>query len=222
MNHKITLALFQVTLIMIIISGCGVFQVSPTQKQPTPGINTTPVSSPVSKTLTEITNEVQPTSKAELVEGEVLQYHDNTLLIASGNEQISLTISIATSIWEGKSWIADIPVKTGDFATAWGEWNVDHSFKVDKLWINIVNLQGTVYKIEEDHGKTSFYMTDQYKHTDDIVISPLTVIDSLSAGITNKTFRDSHLLPKEGDYVEVIGRENNDGSILAVNISITQ
>ncbi len=65
-----------------------------------------------------------------------------------------------------------------------------------------------------------FLLADQYQQTDTIAISPLTEIYQGSTGVKS-TYGQNPVLPANEVYVEVIGREMEDGSVLAVNITLS-
>jgi len=122
-----------------------------------------------------------------------------------------------TIIWDGVSWIADIPTEKGDFITASGTWNTDGSFTAETLYINIVNLQGKVTNFIHDNESASFVIVRPRDEINRVIISPSTEI---YAREEKSTYREDPAVAQNGAYVEVIGRRLKDGSILAANINI--
>jgi len=212
-NFKCLFIAFQAALLMVLISGCGLTQNNQADNKLNPKTDSTRSIPLETKTLTQITINTEIAPKQVLLEGKILRYGDKSLEISQGENNYTLLLVPGTIIWDGIPWIAKIPNQNGDWATAWGEWNLDKTFTVDKLWINIVNLHGIVVKIEDDKNTTSIYFNDQNQRANHILVSPLTVI-------SNSTFSESHQLPKIGDYIEVIGREYKASDVQAVNITI--
>jgi len=187
---------------------------TPTETAPT-GLthsDVTGVSTPPNLGVTEF-------STSSLVEGRVVRFDDKTIRIATEKEEVDLDISKTTVIWDSIIWIANIPTKTGDFVTAWGIWNPDHSFAVRKLYVNIVNLQGRVSNIAQGSKGASFDITDQYQKTEHVIVSSLTEIYESSSG-DKSTYQENPKLPQNGEYVEVVGQKVGDESVLAVNITL--
>ncbi len=153
------------------------------------------------------------------LEGRVLEVDGGTLFVAWGNEKFRLTTSAATLVWDGIPWVADVPTRVDDFVFAQGIWKRDHSFDARKLYVNIVNLRGETSDVTPRGESATFLLADQYQHTDTIAIFPLTEIYEGTG--TKFTYEQEHLLPSNGSYVEVIGRKMADGSIMAVNITLS-
>lgn len=168
-------------------------------------------------TLPSSTN--SPPGSPSLVEGTVLTYDSKTILIKTENKQVILEISNSTIIWDGIIWIAEIPMEIGDFVIARGTWTSDNSLAVDLLYVNIVNLRGTVSKVLQNQDNASFSITDQNQIEDQVIVSILTKVYEINVS-GQSTYQESHLLPRDGDIVEVIGRKLKDGSILASSITI--
>jgi hypothetical protein len=135
-----------------------------------------------------------PTGSSGLAEGIIINYERQTILIKTENRQVVLEISKNTVIWDGISCIAEIPIQSGDFVTAWGIWNSDNSLAVEKLYINIVNLQGTASNIVQNQDNASFSVTVQGQSESRIVISSLTKVYQITTS-TQSTYKESHLLP---------------------------
>jgi uncharacterized protein DUF5666 len=151
-------------------------------------------------------------------EGRVVKLDGKTIRIATANEEVDLEVSPSTVIWDGITWVANIPTEAGDFVTAWGVWNPDHSFAVQKLYINIVNLQGRVSNVSQGTGSGSFIIADQYGKTQRVIVAASSEIYE-GAG-SGSRYGEKPVLPQNGEDVQVIGREMKDGSVLAVNLSL--
>ncbi len=153
------------------------------------------------------------------LEGRVLEVDAGTLFVASGNERFRLTTSAATLVWDGIPWVADVPTRVDDFVFAQGIWKRDHSFDARKLYVNIVNLRGKASSVNHQGQSATFHLADQYQQTDTIAIMPLTEICEDTGA--RFTYEQKHVLPSNGSYVEVIGRQMADGSTMAVNITLS-
>ena len=152
-------------------------------------------------------------------EGRVVNLDGKTIQIATANEEVDLELSSSTVIWDGIAWVANIPTEKGDFVTAWGAWNPDHSFAVQKLYINIVNLQGRASNVLQGTGSGSFVIADQYGKTQQVIVAASTEIFEGSAG-SGSGYLERPVLPQNGENVQVLGREMKDGSVLAVNLTL--
>ncbi len=153
------------------------------------------------------------------VEGRVLEVDGSTLFVASGTDRVRLTTSAATLVWDGIPWVADVPTRVDDFVFAQGIWKRDHSFDARKLYVNIVNLRGKTSAVTPQGERATFLLADQYQNTDAIAILPLTEIYEGTGA--KFTYEQKHVLPSNGSYLEVIGRQMADGSIMAVNITLS-
>ncbi len=152
------------------------------------------------------------------LEGRVLEVDGSTLFVASGTERFRLTTSAATLVWDGIPWVADVPTRVDDFVFAQGIWKRDHSFDARKLYVNIVNLRGKTSAVTPQGQSATFLLADQYQQADTIAILPLSEIyESTGAKFT---YEQKHALPSNGSYVELIGRQMANGSIMAVRITL--
>ena len=152
------------------------------------------------------------------VTGIVQRVDGQTLVIKSKDEEVKILISDQTINWEGIPWVSKISIEIGDTVIAAGRWNPDHTFAASSIWVNIVNLHGTVNKVLQNTNDVVFSMAGINQELVQVIINPQTRIYAQNS--IQSTFQDSHILPREGDYVEMIGRRLSDGSILAVNVSI--
>lgn len=153
------------------------------------------------------------------LEGRVLEVDGGTLFIASGNERVRLTTSAATVVWDGLAWVADVPTRVDDFVFAQGIWKRDHSFDARQLYVNIVNLRGKASAVNHQDQGATFHLADQYQQTDTIAIMLLTEIYEDTGA--KFAYEQKHVLPSNGSYVEVIGRQMADGTIMAVHITLS-
>ncbi len=83
----------------------------------------------------------------------------------------------------------------------------------------VFSIQGKVSDVAREGNSASFNMTDQYQKSDHIMISPLTKIYEGSVG-AEFSYQDDLILPRDGEYVEIIGRKRDDGTVLAVNVML--
>ncbi len=151
--------------------------------------------------------------------GRVVRLGGQTIRIATETEEVDLKISSATITWDGIGWIANMPTNVGDIATAWGARSPDHSFAVQKLYINIVHLQGKASSSIQGGQDASFVLTDSYQETERVTVAPLTEIYEAASG-GKLRYQENRVLPRESQFVEVIGRRMEDGSILAVTLTL--
>jgi len=154
-----------------------------------------------------------------LVEGHVIKLDSKMIHISTENGDVELDISASTVNWDGINWVSNIPTTIGDFITAWGIWNTDHSFTVQRFYVNIENLRGKVSNVIRGSKVASFDVMDQYQQINHINVLPLTEINQGGTG-TKSSFQENPVLPQNGEYVEIVGRALDDGSISAVNITL--
>ncbi len=158
-----------------------------------------------------------PFNPSALQTGRLVSLDDKHIHISAENGLVTLNVSTSTVIWDGITWIADIPSRAGDEITAWGTWNPDHTFAVQKLYVNIENLQGRASNVIKGNQGGSFDVADQYRKNEHITVASLT---DISQGNMQFSYQQHPLLPLNGGYVEVIGRRMQNGSVLAVRLTM--
>lgn len=127
-------------------------------------------------------------------------------------------MSDQSTVWDGITWVAEIPVRKGDFAIASGEWDQDRNiFLVQNLYINIYNIKGIVQSV--DVKSTKFTIGDLQLGNRTISVAPHSQILE-NGNVGPNQYQDVKVLPILGSYVEIIGREVDDGIIVAVYIYI--
>ena len=153
------------------------------------------------------------------IEGTVLEVKtDEIRILTPENQEIRLYIDNQSTIWDGIDWVAKGPIEIGDDAIATGTWKENNSgFIVKNLYTNIVNLRGDVEEV--DKGELEFTIDDPRQGNSRVLVKDLTKIYHVQSN-RQGTYQDTQILPNTGEYVEVIGRKLNDGTILAVNITI--
>ena len=155
------------------------------------------------------------------VQGKVqsVQDQDNEIIILSPeDDKIALYIADQSKIWDGRGWMAEIPVEIGDDAIATGFWNEDGSvFIVQNLYINIVYLKGVVDEVDKE--ELQFELDDPRQGRSAVLVSDFTEV-LLTIHKQQGNFQVMQTLPDVGNYIEIIGRKLHSGAILAVHITI--
>lgn len=139
-------------------------------------------------------------------------------ILSSENKTIRLRFTTGSRIWDGIEWIAEIPIEIGDDVIATGSWEEnDLVFVVQNLYINIVFLKGIADEVDKESFR--FKLSDLRQGENTVTVSPLTMI-YLSDSNQQGAFQDIQTLPTTSEYIEVIGREFNDGTVIAVTITL--
>jgi hypothetical protein len=156
-------------------------------------------------------------NEEELVEGELITTGKNEFVIRQmDGTDLKLKITDKTIYWDGNAWMGNLPIYTGDTITAFGKWNASGTdFQVDRYYTNLLNLSGIVEYVSGE--SESFQLNDQY---DQYFIFPL-LYRSEIVYERNENDPDIYydLLPRPGDYVEVVGRKIKGSDVLAVTIT---
>jgi|AutmiccommuBRH23_1029490.scaffolds.fasta_scaffold00944_17 hypothetical protein len=166
-----------------------------------------------------LSQEIPPGSKneEEMVEGELITTGKNEFVIRQmDGTDLKLKITDKTIYWDGNAWMGNLPIYTGDTITAFGKWIASGTdFQVDRYYTNLLNLSGIVEYVSGE--SESFQLNDQY---DQYFIFPL-LYRSEIVYERNENDPDIYydLLPRPGDYVEVVGRKIKGSDVLAVTIT---
>ncbi len=219
MNRCIDLRVFLVTgLFSLSVTACrplaGTSHAAATHRSGTTAAATTVSTSADFSTPTRLW--LTPFNPSALQTGQVVSLDDKNIHIYAENGLVTLKVSTSIVIWDGITWIADIPPRAGDEIIAWGTWNPDHTFAVQKLYVNIENLRGKASNVIKGNQGGSFDVADQYQKNEHITVSSLTEI---SQGNTQFSYQQNPVLPLNGEYVEIIGRRMQNGFVLAVRLT---
>lgn len=133
------------------------------------------------------------------VEGKVLEIKSNNELLIDtlDHNKIVLHITEKSSIWDGITWIAEIPTQKDDHIIAYGVWEQNQTnFSVQKMYVNIENLQGIVDDIDKENSK--FVIKDSRQGKIIVAVHALTEI-SVSESEKKDIYQNIQTLPKSGD-----------------------
>ena len=160
-----------------------------------------------------------PDTGEAVVEGKFKKDVPAGMLIALSGDgtEIELLIDGTSVIWDGIAWVAEMPVVAGDHIIAYGTWESGKTFAVEKLYANILNVRGVVQGVDSEKG--TFVVRDIRQGDIEVGMHPDTEI-WLQGSQKSDLYKDSHLFPEVGDYIEVIGREIND-EVVAVNMVVS-
>ena len=117
--------------------------------------------------------------------------------------EVLLRLSPSTQAWDGL-WVKDIPIDPGDWIAAWGERQADGSHDVEKLYVNIVNLQGIISNVEDGGDVIWFRHQDARQGAHEVKVDLRMV--------------RIHRELQEGGRMQVIGRKLKDGSVVATTL----
>lgn len=188
-------------VILIILSGC------------------TAAITPIVQTDTNETSISNPDENKISIQGEYLQDTPSGMIIrlAGDGEEIELILDQSSVIWDGIDWVAKMPVVEEDHIIAVGNWTSTGQFEVDKLYVNILNLQGIVTEVDKEKG--TFLIQNKQQGIFEIKMEPETKV-FLQDSLSSELYKDAQILPEADDYVEVIGRKTGK-EIIAVNVMIS-
>jgi len=147
--------------------------------------------------------------------GVVTSLGPDTIVLKNREVEAVLHLSPATRVWEG-FWVKDMPVEIGDWVDAWGEPQADGSLVVADYVINLVNIYGPIFDIEQGTGAYRFQLLDRRGKSYAVVVEPRTEVSA--SGRARSPLGDSPLDLYEGQHIQVVGRRLKDGTILAVHL----
>ena len=130
---------------------------------------------------------------------------------------VTLYLLPETDIWEGR-WVKDIPMRAGDQVVAWGHRRPDGSLEVTKLWVNIVNLMGPIADLQKEGNNLRLRIRDRRRGWRGVLITPQTFI--VLSALPRMTFADNPVDFKAGQFLQIIGRELQDGLVLATDVLV--
>lgn len=154
-------------------------------------------------------------TKGSLVIGTVIDVRPDRILVQTAyHGNVTLHLSPETKIWDGL-WLNSIPTESGDDVTATVRRRADGSLYVEQLYINIVNLYGSISNLEKTPEGLQFRM-QQYSRS-------VTVEIDRRTGVLNEkgrtvAFGDQPVDLRNGQTVRVIGRRLRDGSVVAATL----
>jgi hypothetical protein len=177
------------------------------------------LSTPVGRAETLDITITTPDKGEAVLEGKFIKDVPAGMIIGLSGDgtEIELLVDGTSIIWDGIAWVAEMPVVPGDHIVAYGTWKSDKTFVVEKLYANILNLRGVVQGIDSE--KETFIVRDIRQGDLQVGVNPDTEI-WLQGGQRPGLYKDSHLFPEVGDYIEVIGRKIKDG-VVAVNMVVS-
>lgn len=140
------------------------------------------------------------------------------IILSPENQNIHLHIPDQSRIWDGIEWVAEIPIEVGDDVVATGVWEENSSvFIVQSLYINIVQLRGVAGEIDKENLQLK--LDDPRQGVRTVIIDARTEVYLLHDN-RQGAYQELQVLPETGEYIEVIGRQLKDGTVLSVNITI--
>ncbi|MDD5371526.1 MAG: hypothetical protein PHQ40_20805 [Anaerolineaceae bacterium] len=148
--------------------------------------------------------------------GTFVEDKEGDLLIHNRNGDTLLHLLASTNVWEG-AFVKEIPMKKGDWLIAWGKRKEDRSLDVELLWVNLVNLRGIITNPSQSGEEYSFELKDRQSGNKQVRIHPLT--EAVSKEYPGKEpYKDRPIDIHNGQFCQVIGRELEDGDILATDL----
>lgn len=139
-----------------------------------------------------------------------------TLRTDSGSRaaQIELHLSSSTRIWEG-SWGSSLPIEGGDHIDAWGTPQGTNVLAVEKMWVNIVNLMGTVESVKQAPGGLQVQHQDSRTGTHSVVIDHRTIVDRQESP---EVTYSSAIVLHPGQFLQIIGLRLKGGTVRATRL----
>lgn len=147
--------------------------------------------------------------------GEVTEVsRDRILLKTSYGGNVVLRLLPETAVWKGE-WNGSLPIEVGDQIKAWGEPRTGGTFDVEKMWVNIVNLRGTISNIERESGGLRLRHHDACQGLFLVKIDQRTLVNRDGRAVT---FGSSPIDLREGRHLQIVGLKLKDGSVLATRL----
>lgn len=148
--------------------------------------------------------------------GHAVQVGPDVILIETSERgKVALHLSPTTDIWESR-WVKSIPIEVGDHIMAWGARRTDRAHDVEKLWVNLVNLQGTVSNVKKEMAGLTFHHHDSRQGAHIVKIDQRTLVALRDS--PKVTFASRPVDLAEGQFSQVIGRKVKDDSVLATDV----
>lgn len=151
----------------------------------------------------------------QYVTGPVTAIGQDWLRIKSAwSGDVVLHISQETELWKGDT-SRRIPVEIGDWVKAWGPRRADGSHDVEKMWVNIINLQGIASQVEKGEKTAKFHHKDGRLGTHVVTADEQTFV--VPHGEKETTYNRAIDI-RDGQFVQVIGLELKDKTVRATRI----
>lgn len=147
--------------------------------------------------------------------GNAIELSAEKILIQTFEGDVMLHISPKTEVWEGL-WVKEIPIEIGSHIIAWGERQGDGSLLVEKMWVDIVNLLGSILDITEDQDSLQIVI-DEKRSGSEIKVVVNERFATSEDGQHKVQFGSEPIVIYKGQIVQVIGRRFEDGTVLATN-----
>lgn len=151
----------------------------------------------------------------EYEDGEVVHVTPKRLVIQTIYGKVTLHLSSKTEVWENR-FVREIPIQSGDRVIAWGKRRKDGSRDVERIWINLANLQGQITSPRALPEGSEFEQHDLRDGRTKVRIDPRTLI--AVADTPKQPLKERHVEFAESQFLQVIGRRLNDGTVLATDV----
>lgn len=139
---------------------------------------------------------------------------DQILLKQQARGIIVLHLLPTTNVWEGL-WVKSIPIAVGDQIDARVERRDDGVFDVQKMWVNIISLEGNILSVEKKADGLQFSLLNQFVGTVIVKIEPRTEVTLQGK---KATFSNSLIESRAGKLVRIVGRRLRNGSVIATKL----
>lgn len=137
------------------------------------------------------------------VSGRVISIAPDHLVVRTADKGDVKVYPAFYRIWDDL-WVKDIPTEVGDEITA-----LDAAFGGPQLYVNLVNLIGTISNVRQEADSVMFEMNNEVRYTGQRSTDTVKV---------EQRARVSGSGPRESQRGQVVGRRLEDGSVLAVTV----
>ncbi len=161
---------------------------------------------PTAWVLTHSSNLEQPYNVA----GKVIQVSSEQVLLETiDHSNIVLHLSPKTFVWK-QLWFRNSSIAVGDTVRAEGWREADGSLDVKTLFVNIVNLMGSISSIKQEPGGFQLCLQDRFLGSVLVKVRQQTLV--------RQPFGNRPVELHQGQLLRVIGRKLKDGSVVAVDL----
>lgn len=151
--------------------------------------------------------------------GNVVTVGENVITLkaspGSSRDTVELHLSASTQIWKGE-WNPNAAIEVGDHVDAWGQPEGTNVLDVEKMWVNIVNLMGTISSIKQVQGGLLVQHQDSRTGAHTVIIDQRTIVDS--QGSLEITYSNASVALHVGQLLQIIGLRLKDGTIRATRL----
>lgn len=153
--------------------------------------------------------------------GSVMEVNDKRILLTNPTRgTLVLHLSRTTAVWKG-GWDSGRPIEVGDQVAAWGEPRAGGTeYDVEKMWVNIVNLQGRISNVRQGPSGPQFRLQDRYLGPQQVAMQSTTLINRPDGRET--PFGADLVAPRDGQFLQVIGLRLKDGSVQATRVFLDE